>query len=81
MCVCLAVLVQSSLIASQTEEAPPVSLAADSPSGSPELVVQREGCLGDFHKIQIHSVSHRQTLPTTEDEYVEILSHISGFGR
>lgn len=70
MCVCLAVLVQSWLITLETEEAPPVSLAATSQSGSPELVVQREECLGDFHKIQTHSVSHRQTIPTTEDEYV-----------
>lgn len=37
MCVCLAVLVQSWLIALQTEEAPLVSFAASSPSGSPEL--------------------------------------------
>lgn len=70
MCVCLAVLMQSWLIALQTGEAPPVSFAGSSHCGSQDLSTSVGRMSGDFHEIKTHSVSQRQTKATTEDEYV-----------
>lgn len=57
---------QSWLIALQTAEAPPATLAASSPSGSPELFVRLEGCEGISTGFKLT----QSTVPTTGDEDV-----------